>query len=126
MKILYQGVAGSYSESCAKKMYPDCETISCNTFDECFEKASKDPNRKDRKEERENLQSVIPRNQIAVKKLGETLFKFGSNHKVIRSSESLMLLVNLALPPMQTRKNFDFIKEVSGHVIYCKAISAIN
>jgi len=42
MKIAYQGIAGSYSESCAKEMYPDCETIPCKTFDECFEKASED------------------------------------------------------------------------------------
>ena len=40
MKIAYQGVAGSYSESCAKEMYPNCETIPCKTFDECFEKAN--------------------------------------------------------------------------------------
>ncbi len=40
MKIVYQGVSGSYSESCAKKMYPNAETIPCKTFDECFEKAS--------------------------------------------------------------------------------------
>ena len=44
MKIAYQGIPGSYSESCAKKMYSNCETISCKTFDECFEKASKDSN----------------------------------------------------------------------------------
>ena len=42
MKIAYQGIAGSYSESCAKEMYPDCETIPCKTFDECFEKANHD------------------------------------------------------------------------------------
>ena len=42
MKIAYQGVAGSYSESCAKKMYPESETIPCKTFDECFERSSKD------------------------------------------------------------------------------------
>ena len=40
MKIAYQGIAGSYSESCAKEMYPGCETIPCKTFDECFEKAN--------------------------------------------------------------------------------------
>ena len=40
MKIVYQGIAGSYSESCAKQMYPSAETIPCKTFDECFEKAS--------------------------------------------------------------------------------------
>ena len=42
MKIAYQGIAGSYSESCAKEKYPNCETISCKTFDECFEKANND------------------------------------------------------------------------------------
>tara|TARA_B100000029_G_scaffold198678_1_gene196999 strand:+ start:1002 stop:1829 length:828 start_codon:yes stop_codon:yes gene_type:complete len=42
MKIAYQGIAGSYSESCAKEIYPNCETISCKTFDECFNIANKD------------------------------------------------------------------------------------
>tara|TARA_B100001123_G_C15215093_1_gene988885 strand:+ start:626 stop:1453 length:828 start_codon:yes stop_codon:yes gene_type:complete len=42
MKIAYQGISGSYSESCALKNYPNCETISCKTFDECFEMANKD------------------------------------------------------------------------------------
>lgn len=42
MKIAYQGVSGSYSESCAIKMYPNCETLPCKTFDECFEKAKDD------------------------------------------------------------------------------------
>ena len=42
MKIAYQGIAGSYSESCAKEIYPNCETISCKTFDDCFDIANKD------------------------------------------------------------------------------------
>ena len=42
MKIAYQGISGSYSESCAKSIYPNCQTISCKTFDECFERASSD------------------------------------------------------------------------------------
>ena len=42
MKIAYQGIGGSYSESCAKEKYPNCETISCKTFDECFERANQD------------------------------------------------------------------------------------
>ncbi len=46
MKILYQGIAGSYSESCAKEKYPDCTTIPCKTFDECFLKASSENNSK--------------------------------------------------------------------------------
>ncbi len=42
MKIVYQGIPGSYSESCAKENYSDCETIACKTFDECFDIASQD------------------------------------------------------------------------------------
>ena len=42
MKIAYQGISGSYSESCAKEIYPKCETIPCKTFDECFDIADKD------------------------------------------------------------------------------------
>ena len=42
MKIAYQGISGSYSESCAKLIYPKSETIPCKTFDECFEKANLD------------------------------------------------------------------------------------
>ena len=44
MKIVYQGIPGSYSEACAKKNYPGIDTIACKTFDECFDQASSDNN----------------------------------------------------------------------------------
>ena len=55
MKIAYQGISGSYSESCAKENYPKCETIACKTFDECFQLAKNDS----------NIKAIIPeQNQI--------------------------------------------------------------
>ena len=71
MKILYQGVAGSYSESCAKEMYPDCETISCKTFDECFEKANNDS----------SLRAIIPESNKTTGNIGVEylLFKYRLN-----------------------------------------------
>ena len=43
MKFAYQGIPGSYSESCIKENYPDCEkTISCRTFQDAFEFAKND------------------------------------------------------------------------------------
>ena len=71
MKILYQGVAGSYSESCAKKMYPDCETISCKTFDECFEKAIQD----------NSVRSIIPESNKTTGNIGVEylIFKYRLN-----------------------------------------------
>ena len=55
MKIVYQGVAGSYSESCAKENYPDSETIPCRTFQDAFELAKNDS----------NIKAIIPeQNQL--------------------------------------------------------------
>ena len=44
MKFAYQGIPGSYSESCIKKNYPGSEAISCRTFQDAFELAKKDKN----------------------------------------------------------------------------------
>ena len=71
MKIAYQGISGSYSESCAKKMYPNCETISCKTFDECFEKASQD----------NEIRSIIPESNKTTGNIGVEylIFKYRLN-----------------------------------------------
>ena len=71
MKIAYQGIPGSYSESCAKKMYPDCETIACKTFDECFEKANQD----------NNVRSIIPESNKTTGNIGVEylIFKYRLN-----------------------------------------------
>ena len=71
MKIAYQGIAGSYSESCAKEMYPDCETISCKTFDECFEKASQDS----------SVKTIIPESNKTTGNIGVEylIFKYRLN-----------------------------------------------
>ena len=40
MKIVYQGSPGAYSHLAAKKIYPEYEPISQNTFEECFNPVS--------------------------------------------------------------------------------------
>ena len=71
MKIAYQGIPGSYSESCAKQMYPNCETISCKTFDECFEKANQDS----------TVRSIIPESNKTTGNIGVEylIFKYRLN-----------------------------------------------
>ena len=71
MKIVYQGIAGSYSESCAKLLYSGIETISCKTFDECFEKASTD----------NNLRAIIPESNKTTGNIGVEylIFKYRLN-----------------------------------------------
>ena len=71
MKIAYQGIPGSYSESCAKKNYPGCETISCKTFDECFQMAKND----------NSIKTIIPESNKTTGNIGieYLIFKFRLN-----------------------------------------------
>ncbi len=71
MKIAYQGIPGSYSESCAKDNYPGCETISCKTFDECFDIASSDS----------NVRAIIPESNKTTGNIGieYLIFKYRLN-----------------------------------------------
>ena len=71
MKIVYQGVRGSYSESCAKYLYPSIETIPCKTFDECFEKASQDS----------SIRTIIPESNKTTGNIGVEylIFKYRLN-----------------------------------------------
>ena len=71
MKIAYQGIPGSYSESCAKSNYPDCQTISCKTFDECFEMANKDS----------TIKTIIPESNKTTGNIGVEflIFKYRLN-----------------------------------------------
>ena len=71
MKIVYQGIAGSYSESCAKYLYPNIETIPCKTFDECFELASED----------NNIRAIIPESNKTTGNIGVEylIFKYRLN-----------------------------------------------
>ena len=71
MKIAYQGIAGSYSESCAKNNYPDSETIACKTFDECFEMARNDS----------SIRTIIPESNKTTGNIGieYLIFKFRLN-----------------------------------------------
>ncbi len=71
MKIVYQGIPGSYSESCAKKMFPNIQTESCKTFDECFEKASLE----------NNTRAIIPESNKTTGNIGVEylIFKYRLN-----------------------------------------------
>ena len=71
MKIAYQGIEGSYSESCAKELYPDCKTISCKTFDDVFKKANED----------DQVMAIIPESNRTTGNIGVEylIFKYRLN-----------------------------------------------
>ena len=71
MKIAYQGIEGSYSESCAKEIYPNHQTISCKTFDDVFKMATKD----------EECMAIIPESNRTTGNIGVEylIFKYRLN-----------------------------------------------
>jgi prephenate dehydratase len=42
-KIYFQGTFGAYSHLAALSIDPKAEILPCKTFDECFNKASEEP-----------------------------------------------------------------------------------
>ena len=111
MKILYQGIPGSYSESCAKKMFPEIETISCKTFDECFEKASSDS----------KIRAIIPESNKTTGNIGVEylIFKYRLN-----IYEEYFFPINHNLLGIKGTKLKD-IKEVYSHCSSFKSIFSI-
>ncbi len=101
MKIAYQGIPGSYSESCAKENYPGCETISCKTFDECFEIANND----------NSIKTIIPESNKTTGNIGieYLIFKFRLN---IYAEHFYKISHNLLGIKGSTIKN---IKDVYSH-----------
>ena len=101
MKIAYQGIRGSYSESCAKEMYPNFETIPCKTFDDVFNKAS----------ENDEIRAIIPESNKTTGNIGVEylIFKYRLNiyqEKFYKIQHHL-----LGLP----RTNIKDIKNVYSH-----------
>ena len=101
MKIAYQGIEGSYSESCAKEIYPDCETIACKTFDDVFNKANEDS----------EIRAIIPESNKTTGNIGVEylIFKYRLN---IFAEHFFSIKHNLLVLP-GTKKND--IKDVYSH-----------
>ena len=94
MKIAYQGVAGSYSESCAKEKYPDCETIPCKTFDECFEKANNDS----------LVKAIIPESNKTTGNIGVEYLIFKYNEHNIEKAKQMAKEVDVTFMLLQSSR----------------------
>ena len=120
MKIAYQGIAGSYSESCAKEKYPNCETISCKTFDECFEKSNRN----------NNIKTLIPESNNTTGNIGVEylIFKYRLNvyaehfypikHNLFKSFSQNLIGLIFKLNRFRTIKTFNDLLLVIDSCIF--------
>ncbi len=101
MKIAYQGLEGSYSESCAKELYPDCKTISCKTFDDVFNKANED----------DQVMAIIPETNRTTGNIGVEYLIFKYRLNIYKEKFYPINHHLLALP----RSNIQDIKNIFSH-----------
>ena len=101
MKIAYQGVDGSYSESCAKEMYPDCKTIPCKTFDDVFKIAN----------ENQDVRAIIPESNRTTGNIGVEYLIFKYRLNIYKEKFYPINHHLLALP----RSNIQDIKNIFSH-----------
>ena len=101
MKIAYQGIEGSYSESCAQEMYPDCETIACRTFDDVFNKANED----------DQVMAIIPETNRTTGNIGVEYLIFKYRLNIYKEKFYPINHHLLALP----RSNIQDIKNIFSH-----------
>ena len=115
MKILYQGLPGAYSHLAALKIYPDAETISCNTFEECFQSAKKD----------EKIKIIIPVENSSTGFIGleYLIFKYRLN---IYSEHFHLIKHNLLGMPGSKLKDIKYVRSHSQAISQCQKIIEQN
>ena len=111
MKIAYQGIEGSYSDSCAKEMYNGCETIPCKTFDDVFSKASKD----------EEIRAIIPESNKTTGNIGieYLIFKYRLN---IYAEHFNLIKHNLLALPGSKIENIKYVRSHAQAISQCQKI----
>ena len=100
MKIVYQGSPGAYSHLAAKKMYPDYEPISQNTFEECFNLCLKNesyrtiiPVENSIAGRVADIHNLLPRTKLII--TGEYFLKI--NHQLLGAKETNIKSIKFAI-----------------------------
>tara|TARA_B100000965_G_scaffold131077_1_gene109279 strand:- start:73 stop:900 length:828 start_codon:yes stop_codon:yes gene_type:complete len=111
MKILYQGSPGAYSHLAALDVYPNAETIPCNTFEECFRLANED----------EKMRIIIPVENSSTGYIGleNLIFKYRLN---IYAEHFHRVNHNLLALPGVKIKEIKYIRSHTQAISQCQSI----
>ena len=112
MKILYQGSEGAYSQLAALEAYPKMDTISCKTFEECFQKCTED----------ENLITIIPVENSIAGRVADIQYLMNKYKLQIYAEHFHKVSHNLMSIPGVTIKNIKSVRSHSQAISQCQKV----
>ncbi len=112
MKILYQGNEGAYSQLAAVEVFPNAETISCKTFEDCFKKC----------EESDSLKSIIPIENSIAGRVADIQYLMNKYKLQIYAEHFHKVSHNLLAKPGTKIKNLKYVRSHSQAISQCQKI----
>ncbi len=112
MKILYQGTEGAYSQLAALEVYPNAETISCKTFEECFKKSNED----------ESLKIIIPVENSIAGRVADIQYLMNKYKLQIYAEHFHRVSHNLMSIPGVSIKNIKSVRSHSQAISQCQKV----
>ena len=112
MKILYQGNEGAYSQLAAVEVFPNAETISCKTFEDCFKKC----------EENDSLKSIIPIENSIAGRVADIQYLMNKYKLQIYAEHFHKVSHNLLAKPGTKIKNLKYVRSHSQAISQCQKI----
>ncbi len=112
MKILYQGNKGAYSQLAAVEVFPEAETISCKTFEDCFKKCEED----------ESLKSIIPIENSIAGRVADIQYLMNKYKLQIYAEHFHKVSHNLLAKPGTQIKKLKYIRSHSQAISQCQKI----
>ena len=116
MKILYQGSEGAYSQLAAQEAYPKTDTISCKTFEECFQKCTED----------ENLITIIPVENSIAGRVADIQYLMNKYKLQIYAEHFHKVSHNLMALPGIKIKNIKSVRSHSQAISQCQKVIKEN
>ena len=112
MKVLYQGSPGAYSHLAAKKIYPNEDTLSCKTFEECFRICSENNNHK----------TIIPVENSIAGRVADIQYLINKYKLQIYAEHFESITHNLMILPNSDMKKIKAVRSHSQAISQCQKI----
>ena len=116
MKIVYQGSPGAYSHLAAERIYPKCEFIPCNTFEDCFKKCY----------ENEEYKTIIPVENSIAGRVADIQYLINKYKLQIYAEHFQEIKHNLMILNDNEMKNVKSVRSHSQAISQCQKLINLN